>query len=175
MLEQGLSFYIIIFLLCVLLLIASFAIPIWGYISKRRKGLALGCLVQPFASALLIAAIVVGCYFYQRREFKMLRKAAMVSVSTIENEDTLIWHLKPDEECFFERHEKGSDVEALLFDNVNFFDVVALDSTAVEVDDVIKVSFDIAGRKVKATRYDQPMAVVGTDWEKVESFFQERR
>lgn len=173
MIEQGLGFYLIVFLILSALIIATNLIPFYGFSRKRWKGLAIGCLVQPFIAAIISLIVICGVYFYQKYEFRSLRKAAMVSVKEMDAEGNAhFWHMKPDEECFYEFREKDTSFDYLSYIDVKLFDVVPLDSVSVCVDDHIVVKFDTERRKVTAMDYDEPMEVVNVDWEKVEKYFQ---
>ena len=144
---------------------ASILIPIYGYMRKRWKGLALGCLIQPIACAVIFCLVFGGIVAFEIYSLDRQTKSAMVAVKTIEQRtkgtDTLKWYLK-DEECIM---RCGSEHE--------HYDVIRLDSVAagVSVDDRIVVRFDLKNRQVTATDYDQPIEVLSVDWEKVKAYF----
>ncbi len=173
MIEQGLLFYIIIFMIVAALVAASCFIPIYGFLRKRWKGLAIGCLLQPIICAVVCALIVLGVYFYQKREIRQYRENAMVTVRKYDGDDNaLTWYLKADEECFFEKKKKDGELTLVADGNAKLFDVIPLDSFGVCVDDVVTVRFDQGRHKVTATEYDQPLEVVSVDWDKVKEYFE---
>ena len=146
--------------------IASIAIPIKGYLRRRWKGVAIGCLMQPVVCLVAIGVVGGSFFIYRQVSLKMLKNSAMVTVKSTEQGangvDTLTWYLKAGEECLYESGEKTT-----------YFDVIRLDSlkTSVSVEDRIVVRFDIENEKVVATDYDQPAEVVGVDWDKVKAYF----
>ena len=44
---------------------ASILIPIYGYMRKRWKGLALGCLIQPIACAVILCLVFGGIVAFE--------------------------------------------------------------------------------------------------------------
>ena len=176
MIEQGLGFYIISVLVLVMLMVFSIVIPFYGFIRNRWKGLAIGCLLQPVCFALVCVLFFVGVYLYQKYELNGYRNAAMVSVKkTDANGDTHIWHMKTDDECFYECREKGMNSDFLSYDLVKLFDVVPMDSTAVCVDDKIVVRFDLGKHQVTAFEHDEPIEVANVNWDKVKEYWQQQR
>lgn len=150
----------------VLVIAISTFIPVYGYLRRRWKGLAIGCLVQPVVCAALIGAAVAGAFFFHDQKVKMEKNSAMVTVRSIEKNtndtDTLTWNLKTDGECLLD----CDDVD-------DRFDVIRLDSLSagVSVEDRIVVRFDIKNQKVSATDFDQPAEVLDVNWEKVKDYF----
>ena len=53
MIELGFGYYGIVTMIVVILLTFTNIIPLYGFFTKRWKGLAIGCLLQPFAIALI--------------------------------------------------------------------------------------------------------------------------
>ena len=145
---------------------ASILIPIYGYMRKRWKGLALGCLIQPIACAVILGLVFGGIVAFEIYSLDRQTKSAMVAVKTVEQKskdtDTLKWYLKNDEECIVRCSGKRQ-----------YYDVIRLDSVAagVSVDDRIVVRFDLKNQQVTATDYDQPIEVLRVDWEKVKAYF----
>ena len=145
---------------------ASILIPIYGYMRKRWKGLALGCLIQPIACAVILGLVFGGIVAFEIYSLDRQTKSAMVAVKTVEQKskdtDTLKWYLKNDEECIVRCSGKRQ-----------YYDVIRLDSVAagVSVDDRIVVRFDLKNQQVTATDYDQPIEVLSVDWEKVKAYF----
>lgn len=172
MVGQGLGYYVIVTMILITLLTATFLIPLIGFLRKRWKGLAIGCIIQPILCAFLGLLTVFGVYFYQRYEFRKFREAAMATVKKVDADgNTHKWYLKPDEECFYELREPDQKVEFQFVNHVKLYDVVPLDSFAVCVDDKIVVKFDLENRKASATEYDEPIDVDKVDWDKVSDFF----
>lgn len=159
--------FILIFSL--LVTAASILIPIYGYMRKRWKGLALGCLIQPIVCAVILGLVFGGIVAFEIYSLDRQTKSAMVAVKTVEQgkegTDTLEWYLKDDEECI--------RCDSRLSSNHNFYDVIRLDSVAagVSVDDRIVVRFDLKNQQVTATDYDQPIEVLSVDWDKVKAYF----
>ena len=153
-----------------LVLMASIVIPFYGYMRKRWKGLALGCLIQPIACIVVFGVVFGGIIAYEVLALRQQCESAMVAVKTIEQgtngTDTLKWYLKDDEECFV-RSEDGR----------KRYDVIRLDSLAagVSVEDRIVVRFDLKNQKATATDYDQPAEILQVDWEKVQTYFEKQR
>jgi len=145
---------------------ASILIPMYGYTRKRWKGLALGCLIQPLACAVVIGLVIGSIVAYEVYTLNRQTKSAMVAVKTVEQKskdtDTLKWYLKNDEECIVRCSGKRQ-----------YYDVIRLDSIAagVSVDDRIVVRFDIKNRQVTATDNNQPIEVLSVDWDKVKAYF----
>ena len=156
--------FLLIFSFAVVL--ASVAIPIKGYLRRRWKGVAIGCLMQPVVCLVVIGVVTAGFIIYRQVSLKMQKKSAMVTVKSIEQGvngvDTLTWYLKADDECLFDSGERPT-----------YFDVIRLDSlkTSASVEDRIVVRFDMENEKVSATDYDQPAEVVDVNWDKVKAYF----
>lgn len=150
----------------VLVIAISTFIPVYGYLRRRWKGLAIGCLVQPVVCAVLIGAAIAGGIFFRKQKVKMEKNSAMVTVRSIEKNtndtDTLTWYLKTDGECLLDCDDADDR-----------FDVIRLDSLSagVSVEDRIVVRFDIKNQKVSATDFDQPAEVLDVNWEKVKDYF----
>lgn len=151
-----------------LVLMASIMIPFYGYMRKRWKGLALGCLIQPIACIVVFGVVFGGIIAYEVLTLRRQCESAMVTVKTIEQgangTDTLKWYLQ-DEECLVK--SEG---------NRQRYDVVRLDSLAagVSVEDRIVVRFDLKNQKATATDYDSPAEILNVDWEKVQAYFKKR-
>ena len=164
--EEIISKSIFVVIFGVLVIAISTFIPVYGYLRRRWKGLAIGCLVQPVVCAVLIGAAIAGAYFFRDQKVKMEKNSAMVTVRSIEKNtndtDTLTWYLKTDGECLLD----CDDVD-------DRFDVIRLDSLSagVSVEDRIVVRFDIKNQKVSATDFDQPAEVLDVNWEKVKDYF----
>ena len=171
MTEEFFVFYISIALLLALLVVLSLFIPFIGFIRKRWKGLAIGCLIQPVICVVLIMLMVGGSAYYNIRKLRKQRKAAMVTVRKIEKDsDAHYWYLKAGDECFYEFRDTAG--EALMrIKHLKLFDVVREDSNSVCVDDKIFVRFDLKNRRVTATEYEDTIEVINVDWEKVERYF----
>ena len=164
--EGAISIVVFMHVFSFVVVIASIAIPIKGYLRRRWKGVAIGCLMQPVVCLVAIGVVGGSFFIYRQVSLKMLKNSAMVTVKSTEQGangvDTLTWYLKAGEECLYESGEKTT-----------YFDVIRLDSlkTSVSVEDRIVVRFDIENEKVVATDYDQPAEVVGVDWDKVKAYF----
>ena len=167
-----------------LVIIASVVIPYYKFKKKRWKGLAMGCLIQPFACAIASFAILIGIFLYELWVFDKQKDKAMVTVRTLEKKgdrvDTLIWYVKPDEECLMERLRQGhDDDEAEYRDSteterdIEWFDVVPIENFphGVNIEDRIMVRFDLKNHSVVATDYDDRAEVTEVDWDKVRDFF----
>jgi hypothetical protein len=172
-----------LFFFIVLIILASLMIPFWGYSRKRLKGLTIGCLLQPVICIIVILILLVGTALYESRTIRQTRKAAMVTIRSTESHPqgnfTLMWYLKPDEECFAEfmtdsLAKKGNHPVFERFAGEghrrHYYDIVRLDSTSLNVEDRIVVKFDTKNQKVTATDYDKPAEVVSVDWEKVKAY-----
>lgn len=174
MLEQGLTFYVIILIVVMTLFVASFLIPFFGFVRKRWKGLVLGCMVQPFVCATAIVMAVGGIIVYQHYDLGRHRKAAMVSVrrtALVDSvEHTHTWHLKADGECLYEYRTPRQPSIREQGRVTRLFDVIRLDSTDVCVDDHVVVRFDLARHGVTATDYGEPLDVVSVDWDRVQRY-----
>ncbi len=178
MLEHGFGLYVAITLVLIVLLIISNAIPFYGFMHKRWKGCFLGCLIQPVVCALFIMIAIVCIVFHQQYGTRKLRKAAMVTLRKTEikgnTRHTFIWHLKPDEECFYEYKKTpvSESKDNVKNEDEELYDVVPLDSFSVCVDDRIVVRFDLKNRMATATNYGEPIEVVRIDWDKVNAYFE---
>ena len=172
MLEYGFGFYVILMMITLALLLVSCIIPFYGFYRKRWKGLLIGMLVQPLYCAAVVALVIGGLYFYQHYDFRHRRADAMVSLRKTDAKGvTQYWHLRPNEECFYEVYKNRRDSAYLWWDNVALYDVIAIDSSAVCVDDHIVVRFDKKGRKATAAAYDEPLEVTAVDWDRVNDYF----
>ena len=164
--EEIISISIFVVIFGVLVIAISTFIPVYGYLRRRWKGLAIGCLVQPVVCAVLIGAAIACAIFFHKQKVKKEKNSAMVTVRSIEKNandtDTLTWYLKANEECLLDSEKKSGR-----------FDVIRLDSldTGVCVEDRIVVRFDIKNQKVSATDFDQPAEVLDVNWEKVKDYF----
>ena len=176
--EELLYLYIIVFIVLVVLFVVSLAIPFYGFMRKRFKGLLLGCVLQPIIFAIIASIILYATNLYAEHDEARHREGAMVTLrqKTGNNPDSYErkWYLKPDGECFYNywkpdnMKEESSDDD---YDNTELYNIVPLDSFRVCVDDVITVSFDLKGRKVTAVKYNDSLEVVSVDWDKVEAYF----
>lgn len=172
MVGQGIGYYVIITMVLLTLLTATNLIPLLGFLRRRWKGLAIGCIIQPILCVILSLLTVFGAYFYQLYEFHKYHEAAMATVKKVDADgNTLSWYIKPDEECLYERRKSGKKSSFLSANNVKLYDVVPLDSFAVCIDDKIVVKFDLENRKATATEYDEPIDVDNVNWDKVSDFF----
>jgi hypothetical protein len=153
----------------VIVIMASIGIPIYAYSRKRWKGLAIGCLLQPIACAVVICLIVLGIISYFKYTNRKEMDSAMVTVRGLDvgnhSKDTLTWYLKDDEQCILVCNNQND------YDHLRFSDVIRLDSVSVTVDDRIVVRFDTKKNKVVATDLDTPMEVVNVNWDKVRAYF----
>ena len=170
--------YIYIVLALAALLLVSFLIPLYAFLRRRWKGLLLGgCLFQPLMLVVSVLMTYLFTYFYDRHFIRTCRETAMVTLRETEvmETDTLshLWYLKPDEECFYEMVISGKDDNYTDADEV--YDVVFRDSVSVAVEDLIVVTFDRQNRTVSATNDDQPIEVVGVNWDRVEEYFRQHR
>lgn len=178
MINQDISIILIIALVLLVLFVASMFIPFYGFIRKRWKGLAIGCLLQPIIFVACSVVIALGFALHEKRAQKKHHDAAMVTLKKIDKDGNAhYWYLKTNDECFYEyikKDEKHDDEEDSQYRDpslTKFFDVLPQDSFSVCVDDVIVVKFDLKKQTVKATDYDEPMKVVKVDWEKVNEYF----
>ena len=164
--EGAISIVVFMHVFSFVVVIASIAIPIKGYLRRRWKGVAIGCLMQPVVCLVAIGVVGGSFFIYRQVSLKMVKNSAMVTVKSTEQgvngTDTVTWYLKADEECLF-----------VSEDITDLSDVVRLDSlkTGVSVEDRIVVRFDIENEKVIATDYDQPAEVVDVNWDKVKAYF----
>ena len=170
-----------------LIVVASVAVPIYGHRRKGWKGLALGCLAQPFVCAIVIFIALIGIFIYERWEFSKETDKAMVTVRTLEKKgdrvDTLFWYVKPDEECIMERKRQGhgNDEEedrdsTETGRDFEWFDVVPIANFAhgVNIEDRIMVRFDLKNHSVVATDYDDRAEVTKVDWDQVRDYFSKK-
>jgi hypothetical protein len=163
--EGDVTSVMIVLLIIFVMIVASIAIPAYGFHLKRLKGLVLGCILQPIVLAMVIALFLGGIYFYDNNRLNKQYKSAMITVKSTQlgddGVDTLTWYLKADDECYMvnKGHER--------------FDIIRLDSlsNSVCVEDRVIICFDLQNQKVTATDYDQPMEVVNIDWGKVKAYF----
>lgn len=167
--------YVFIFLLMAALVLATIAIPFYGFLHKGWKGLGLGCLLQPIIAVVLCCLVGVGTFILQKRTLGKYHDDAMAVVRTTgENEeDTLlyIWYLKADGECLCE--SRNPDTDSMDYSTLKLYDVVPLDSFSLCVEDRIVVRFDLNSHTAIATDLDEPIDIVRIDWPKVETYFHE--
>ena len=67
-----------------LVTVVSILIPVYGYMRKQWKGLALGCLIQPVVCFVVCCLVFGGIVAYEVLSLRSQTKSAMVSVETIE-------------------------------------------------------------------------------------------
>ena len=89
-----------------LVLLASIAIPVFGYRRKQWKGLILGLLLLPVVCIVAYCLLFGSVVAYELLSIEKQRDSAMVTVRSTEpgtlGTDTLTWYVKADEECFME-------------------------------------------------------------------------
>ena len=169
------------------ILVASVAVPYYGYKKKRWKGLTIGCLLQPVVCCVVLIVIILGIYSYEYFRHKKQKEHAMVTVKTLEKKgdrfDTLYWYVKSDEECIMERKRQGHDDEESEDRDsterdrkIEWYDVVPIDNFphGVNVEDRIMVRFDLKNQSVVATDYDARAEVTKVDWDQVRDFFNKK-
>ena len=159
--DNAIYLQMMIFAIGVIVIMASIGIPIYAYSRKRWKGLAIGCLLQPIACAVVICLIVLGIISYFEYTNRKEMDSAMVTIRGIDvakqNGDTLTWYLKADEECI------------LVCNDDKDFD--EMDSVSVGLEDRIVVKCDMKKKKVTATDLGTPMKVVSVNWDEVKAYF----
>lgn len=170
MIEQHLHFYFLICLMVIAFLVTSVFIPFLGFIHKRWKGLAIGCVLQPIVFVLFCVAVVLGIVAFQEHYMNKQQKEAMIiirkTVADGDDKGTHTWYLKDFEECLYiyENDDKNSR-RANQQDRL--LDVLPIDSVSVGIDDRIVVKFDMKKRHVTATDFDKPIEVIRVDWDKI--------
>ena len=168
-----------------LVLLASIAIPVFGYRRKQWKGLILGLLLLPVVCIVAYCLLFGSVVAYELLSIEKQRDSAMVTVRSTEpgtlGTDTLTWYVKADEECFMEhlflmKTDDTSSDSIEIKQKRGWFDVILLDSlpTSVSVEDRIVVRFDLKNQKATATDYDGPAEILNVDWEKVQAYFKKR-
>jgi len=159
------NFGIAVIIIAMILIIASLAIPFAGFLYKRWKGLALGCVLQPVSCFIIVVAAVFISEAYSDRQEENMRRQAMVTLKGEEPDSvgyqTAYWYLKPDEECYFEIPDKDED---------KIFDVVRLDSVTLTVEDRIVVTLDTCQQKATATDWGKPVEIVGINWDALKAY-----
>ena len=186
LIEKDFTTALMMGILFFLILLASIAIPVFGYRRKRWKGLVLGLLLQPVACIVVYCLIFGSVVAYELLSIKKQRDSAMVTVRSTEpgtlGTDTLTWYVKTDNECFMEHHlllktDDSSSDSTEVRQERGWFDVILLDSltTSISVEDRIVVRFDLKNQKTTATDYDQPAEIIQVDWEKVQAYFEKQR
>lgn len=178
MIEYEYKSLIVFFLAIVVMLIASVAIPVYGYKWKRYKGLAIGCVAQVVAVVVLFILIDLGYFTYIEWKNDRKKDAAMVTIRSIESHadhvDTLMWYIKNDGECVLDKEEKEDKRNMDLSYPVSLFDVIRLNDASVGVEDRVMVKFDLKSKKVMATDLYTPAEVVNVDWDKVNAYFEKK-
>lgn len=167
--DNAIFLELIIIFAGIIVIMASIGIPIYAYSRKRWKGLVLGLLLQPIVCAVVIFSIALGAFFYFENANKKEMESAMVTVRGIDvgrqNGDTLTWYLKADEECILVCNDDKD------YNEIDYCDVIRLDSVSVGVEDRIVVKFDMKNKKVTATDLGSPMKVVSVNWEDAKTYF----
>ena len=175
MIDQNFLLFIISIMALLTVLVITFAIPIFGFIIKRWKGLVLGCLLQPIICAIAIAATIFVINYYSIRKYNKTREMAMVTLRETATKDNIqTWYVKADDECLYEYGNPGNNISIVNGDNMTLYDVVPLDSFRVCIDDRVIISFDLEKRQVTAADYETPLEVVSIDWDKVNAYFAKR-
>lgn len=184
--EKDFGAIIIVFLITLLILVATIMIPMFGYKRKRWKGLALGCLLQPVVFLILASIFIGSVVGYEIHKRNQQKESAMVTVRTTEpgayGIDTITWYVKADDECIIEckQWKKNEyDKNDSLMTDIYYkkFDVFRLDSdsNAVCVEDRVVVRFDLKHRKATATDYGKPAEVINVDWDKAKAYLLDKR
>lgn len=195
MIEQVFTNIATIIFIMALLWVASIFIPFYGFIKKRWKGLAIGCLIQPIIVVLVCVLSFLCIGFYYDLIISRHREAAMVTVKKTDADGfSHHWYVKPNEECFYEynnddndndkkgkkqKERNDEDDEENKYEDPKkeiflLYDVIPQDSFSVCIDDKIVIRFDLKEHKVTATEYDEPIEVVNVDWEKVSDYFEKQ-
>ena len=178
MIEYEYKSLIVFFLAIVVMLIASVAIPVYGYKWKRYKGLAIGCVAQVVAVVVLFILIDLGYFTYIKWKIDRKKADAMVTIRSTEtfadHVDTLMWYIKNDGECVLDKEEKEDKRNMDLSYPVSLFDVIRLNDASVGVEDRVMVKFDLKSKKVMATDLYTPAEVVNVDWDKVNAYFEKK-
>ena len=178
MIEHEYKMLIIFLLIIIAMVVATIAIPVYGYRHKRYKGLAIGCLAQPFAIIILIILAELGSNFYVKWKIDRKKADAMVTIRSTEtfadHVDTLMWYIKNDGECVLDKEEKEDKRNMDLSYPVSLFDVIRLNDASVGVEDRVMVKFDLKSKKVMATDLYTPAEVVNVDWDKVNAYFEKK-
>lgn len=167
---QNIELFIKIIMGVITFLIVTLSFPVIGFIHKRWKGLALGCLIQPVVCIAAIVVTALGIESYEEHRINEQKASAMLTLRKKEANGDVVhtWYLKDFEECLYDyeegdtrthREERG--------DGMRLFDVVPLDSTSVSIDDRVVVRFDYKERKITATDFDEPIEVVSINWDKI--------
>ena len=167
---QNIELFIKIIMGVITFMIITLSFPIIGFIRKRWKGLALGCLIQPVVCIAAIVVTALGIEAYEEHRIDEQKASAMLTLRKKEANGDVVhtWYLKDFEECLYDyeegdtrthREERG--------DGMRLFDVVPLDSTSVSIDDRVVVRFDYKKRQITATDFDEPIEVVSIDWDKI--------
>lgn len=165
-----------IIVFCVALII-SFFVPFYGYKKKRKKGLALGCLMQPVVFFLLGLFLTFFVVKYEDHHFSLEEDASMAIVRYTENGDCVVsqtWILNPNGKCtmvFDQSPAANAEYPCNIDHFVEEYTIIALDSFACEVDKRVEVRFDLQRKKVIAADRSDTLEVVSVNWEKVRDFF----
>ena len=158
----------------ILLLIVSTAIPFYGLVRNRLKGLFIGCLIQPVVVTVIILGLIGFLGIFKHCKSQSYHEEAMVTLRKSDGESgSHVWYLKADEECFYEY--VSSELITKPKPKNDLFDIVPVDSQSVCVDDHITVTFDLKNRSATATDYDEPLEVTNVDWNKVQEYFSQMK
>ena len=162
--DEGFALFVFVFAFFVFVVLGI--LPIIGYLRKRLKGAAIGCVLQLIAGNAIVFGVIGAIVFYQLLNMRKEIKSAMVTVKStealLESNTDITWYLKADEECL---QQIGDDKK-----NIERFDIIRVDSVSLCVEDRILVVFDLNNQKATATDYDTPIEVVSVDWEKIKTY-----
>ena len=172
MTEQIVSFTVMVLIAIVVIATASICIPCYGFIRRRWKGLAIGCLMQPIVCLAACVLALLGIIFYHNHEIKKHQQAAMIVVKNVNDDGSILtWFLKGNEECLSQYQANERDeLDFRDYKKMKLHDIVPLDSCRFEIDDRLIVRIDQKKRKVTATDFGKAIEVVDVDWQKVDDF-----
>ena len=105
MIDKYVGFAITVIIIAIVLWVASLYLPFYGFMQKRFKGACLGCILQPFISAIILALSFVVIFTYMTSDMIKYRKNAMVMVKKAPKDSTNVathLYIGADDVCFLE-------------------------------------------------------------------------
>ena len=177
MIDKYVGFTITVIIIAIVLWVASLYLPFYGFMQKRFKGACLGCILQPFISAIILALSFVVIFTYMTSDMIKYRKNAMVMVKKAPKDSTNVathLYIGADDVCFLESGNLEVTAYSLVFDNdrdIALYDVIYVDSSTISVDDKYLIKFDFKNRKAIATEYEDTIEVADVKWDKVDAYF----
>lgn len=169
---------IVFMVLAIVLLLASFALPVLAFRRWRLKGAVLGCLAQ-FVVFLLTLTLLFGVFIFIDNAFNTWN--SMLVVSNVEEDQCCryeqTWYLKPDGTVYY-KYDKGShdhapepcgnDSHSATFEIRRDSSSHSLSVMGISCD--LYLSVDVKNHTISPIGMIGKTEVLKVDWEQIEEY-----